>query len=85
MDGMSIRNQQKRATYAAYRLCHAIERMLRAETGSDKMKANRWANAWSTAYFARTNRGSASNADIYAEQFERRRQVRFFAEQSQVD
>jgi hypothetical protein len=79
MEGMSIRNQQGRATYAAYRFCRAIDRMLHAESGSEKVKANRWANAWSTAYFARTNRRSASNAEIYAEQFERRRRVRFFA------
>jgi hypothetical protein len=54
MEGMGIRNQQGRATYAAYRFCRAIDRMLHAESGSEKMKANRWANAWSTAYFART-------------------------------
>jgi hypothetical protein len=78
MEGMNIRNQQERVTYAAYRFCRAIDRMLRAQTGSEKIKANRWANAWSTAYFARTNRRSASNADTYVEQFERRRRVRFF-------
>lgn len=78
MEGMSIRNQQERATYAAYRFCRAIDRMLRAETGSEKMKANRWAKAWSMAYFVRTNRRSASNSDIYAEQFERSGRVRFF-------
>jgi hypothetical protein len=78
MESMSIRNQQERATNAAYRFCRAIDRMLHAESGSKKMKANRWANAWSTAYFARANRRGASNAEIYAEQFERRRRVRFF-------
>jgi hypothetical protein len=78
MEGMSIRNHQERATYAAYRFCRAIDRVLHADSGGEKMRANRWASAWSTAYFARTDRRSASNGEIYAEQFERRRRVRFF-------
>ena len=76
---MSIRHHQGHATYAAYRFCRAIDRVLRATSGGEKMKANRWANAWSTAYFARTDRRIASNAETYAEQFERRQRVRFFS------
>jgi hypothetical protein len=69
---MSVRSQQSRATYVAYRFYRAIDRVLHADSGGEKMRANRWASAWSTAYFARTDRRNASTADLYAEQFERR-------------
>lgn len=77
INGMSIRSQHGRATYAAYRFCRAIDRVLHAASAAEKMRANRWAKAWSTAYLARTDRRSASNLEVYAEQIERRRRVRF--------
>ena len=74
---MKFSSPQGRATYAAYRFCVAIDRVLNASSAGEKMNANLWANAWSTAYFARTDRRSASNAETYSDQLERRRRVRF--------
>jgi len=79
MGSMSIRSQQDQATYAAYRFCRAIDRVLNAESSAEKMKANLWANAWSIAYFARTERRRASNSETYSDEVERRRRVRFSA------
>jgi hypothetical protein len=74
---MKFSSPQGRATYAAYRFCLAIDRVLNASSAAEKMSANLWANAWSTAYFARTDRRNASNAETYSDQVERRRRVRF--------
>lgn len=74
---MKFSSPQGRATYAAYRFCLAIDRVLNARSAAEKMNANLWANAWSTAYFARTDRRNASNAEVYSDQVERRRRTRF--------
>jgi hypothetical protein len=77
MKRMGFSKPQGRATYAAYRFCLAIDRVLNARSGLEKMRANAWANAWSTAYFARTDRRNASNSENYSDQLERRRRTRF--------
>lgn len=76
MNSMKFSTPQGRATYAAYRFCLAIDRVLNAASSAEKMRANAWANAWSTAYFARTDRRSASNSENYYSQVERRRRGR---------
>lgn len=68
--GMDIRRDQKRKTYAANRLCRAIERLVNAGSIAEKELAIKWANAWSTAYLMMMERRHSANSATYSRQSE---------------